>query len=174
MKLYGACLLVCVFGCSTPQVEGPVSIDKTLVKKSAEEINDAIVNEDFGKVVDLTYPKVVELIGGRTRMITVLESGAKDMKSKGERFGAVKVGDPSAPVKSGSDLFVVVPFQQEMKVPGYKLLQKTFVIGVSNDQGKTWTFVNGDLDVKTVRQVLPNLPDELKLPAREKPVSEKE
>jgi len=48
------------------------------------------------------------------------------------------------------------------------------VIGVSSDQGKSWTFVNGDLDIKKVKQVLPNLPAQLRLPERQKPVFEKD
>jgi hypothetical protein len=48
------------------------------------------------------------------------------------------------------------------------------VIGVSTNNGKSWTFVNGDLDIKKVKQLLPNLPESLKLPERQKPVIEKE
>ena len=75
---------------------------------------------------------------------------------------------------AGDDLYIVVPFLLEMKAPGGKLLQKSFVIGVSSDQGKTWTFVNGDQEMKKIKQVLPDLPDKLKLPERQKPTFEKD
>jgi hypothetical protein len=168
MKTYVACIVVLVMGCCVVRADDAAATAK-IVKTKVEEMNDAMIKEDFGKIADLTYPKVVELMGGRDKMISMMESGTKDMKSKGFTFKSCKVEDPSDPVKSGSDLFVVVPFQLEIKAPGGKLLAKSFVIGVSSDQGKNWGFVNGDLDGKKVKQVLPNLPEELKLPEREKP-----
>jgi hypothetical protein len=61
-----------------------------------------------------------------------------------------------------------------MTAPGGKILQKSFVIGVSGDEGKSWVFVNGDVDIKQVKKVLPNLPDELKRPEKQKPVFKKD
>ena len=147
---------------------------KKVVKAKVEEINNALIKEDFAKIVDLTYPKVTELIGGREKMISVLKSGVQGMRANKFEFRSAKVKEPSDPVEAGSDLYIVVPFLLEMKAPGGKLLQDTFVIGVSSDRGKTWTFVNGDLEIKIVKQVLPNLPEQLKLPKKQKPVFEKE
>jgi hypothetical protein len=103
-----------------------------------------------------------------------MEAGTKEMKSQGFGFKSVKVDDPSDIIPAGTELYVVVTFQMEMKAPGGKLTSKSFVIGVSPDAGKTWTFINGDMDIKSVKQVLPDLPDKLKLPDKQKPVFEKD
>ncbi len=147
---------------------------KQVAKERVEELNTAVIKEDYAKVVDFTHPKIVELIGGREKMIAVMEAGTKDMKAKGFALRSVKVDEPSEPVVAGAEQYVVVPFLLEMKAPGGRLLQKAFVIGVSGDTGKTWTFVNGDLDLAKVKLVLPKLPEDLKLPKREKPVFEKD
>jgi hypothetical protein len=147
---------------------------KKAAKEKVEEMNNAIMKEDFGKVADLTHPRVVELMGGRDKMVSAMEAGTKEMKSQGYAFTSVKVDDPSDIVPAGPDLYVVVSFQMEMKAPGGRLKSKSFVIGVSSDAGKTWTFVNGDVDLKSVKQVLPDLPDKLKLPDKQKPVFEKD
>ena len=47
------------------------------------------------------------------------------------------------------------------------------MIGVSSDLGKTWVFVNGDFDLAKVKLVLPTLPEQLKLPEKQKPRFEK-
>jgi hypothetical protein len=173
MKTYGAYLFVAIIGCTSAQAgqDAPVT---QILKKKVEEINNALVKEEFGKVADLTHPKVVELMGGRDKMVAAMASGIKQMKSSGHTFAGVKVEAPSEPVSAGSDLFAVVPFLMEIKIPGGKLTQRSFVIGVSGDAGKSWTFVNGDIDAKTIRRVLPNLPEKLKLPEKQKPVFEKE
>jgi hypothetical protein len=148
---------------------------KQIVKKKVEELSKAILKEDFGKVVDLTHPSVVKPVGGREKMIAILVSGNKEMKAAGGlTLHSIKVNDASDPVTAGPDTFVVVPFLMEIKAPGEKHLVKSFVIGVSSDQGKSWVFVNGDLDLKTIKRVVPNLPEQLKLPEKQKPVIEKD
>ena len=144
-----------------------------IVKGKAAEINNALIKGDYGKVADLTHPKVIEMAGGRQKMIAAMEAGTKEMKAKGLEISSCQIGVPSDPVKSESDLFVVVPFELEMKVPGGKARQGSFVIGVSGDMGKSWVFVNGDVDVNQLKQVLPTLPNGLKLPEKQKLVIEK-
>lgn len=63
-----------------------------------------------------------------------------------------------------------------MKVPGGRATAKSFLLGISTDKGKTWTFVdgNGIGDEKVKRKLLPNLPAEFKLPKKEKPVFRKD
>lgn len=149
------------------------ALKKTVAGK-VEEMNNALINGSFAKIVDLTHPKVIEMAGGRDKMIAEIESTMKQLKEKGVEFRSAKLGDISDPAAGGDDIFVVVPFDLELKAPGGKLRQKTFVIGISPDKGKAWTFVNGDLDAKSVKQMLPNLPDALKLPERQMPKFEKD
>jgi hypothetical protein len=147
---------------------------KEILKGKVEELNRALIKEEFGKVADLTHPKIVMMMGGREKMVATMESGTADMQSKGFSIRSVKVEDASDLVAAGSDLFAIVPFTIEMTAPGGKILQKSFVIGVSGDEGKSWVFVNGDVDIKQVKKVLPNLPDELKRPEKQKPVFKKD
>jgi hypothetical protein len=164
-----ACLIALIVSCGAAPAAEDAPLKKA-VKVKVEEINRALIKEDFAKVADLTHPRVVKLMGGRDKMIATLATGMKAMKAQGFAPRSAKVDEPSDPVAAGPDLFVVVPYQLEIKVPGGKLLQKSFVIGVSGDRGKSWSFVNGDLDVKQVKAVLPHLPEKLKLPEKQKPV----
>lgn len=47
----------------------------------------------------------------------------------------------------------------------------SYLLGISPDKGKTWTFVDGSglQNEKARKAVLPALPDSLKLPAKGKP-----
>ena len=173
MQARGVCFFVLVLGCWTAQAADNTSLKK-VVKGKVEELNKALLKEEFGKVVDLTYPKVVKMMGGREKMISVMRAGFKDRKARGFTLRSFKVDTPSELVAAGPDLFVVVPFLLEIKAPGGRILQKGFVIGVSSNRGKSWTFVTADQDVKQLKKILPNLPEQLKLPKREKPVFEKE
>src|SRR5688500_15188216 len=121
--------LVClVVGCSKASPED-AAIQKS-AKAKAEEIQSALVKGDFGKVADLTHPRVIEGLGGREKMLDVMTRGLAEMKEQGFEFKSVTVLDPSAPVKGGKEIYVFVPFDLEMKVPGKRLTTRGGVIGV--------------------------------------------
>jgi hypothetical protein len=56
-----------------------------------------------------------------------------------------------------------------MKHPKGKFIVKSYLLGISSDNGKTWKFVDGaGLDDK-ITGGLPKLPAKLKLPEKQKP-----
>jgi hypothetical protein len=73
-------------------------------------------------------------------------------------------------VEAESDLQVVLPLNQVMTVPGGEVHMSGAVLGISNDRGKTWTFIEAEkLTPENVRLVLPTYDPRLKLPARKEP-----
>jgi hypothetical protein len=144
---------------------------KSAVVKKAVEIGEAIKKEDYAKVIDLTYPKVIELMGGREKMIATLETGMKQLKEQGFAFRSLEVGEPGEFLAEGKNTFVVVPTTTEMTVPGGKMTIKSYLLGISPDGGKAWTFVDGNgIGTPEKREmVLPKLPEKLELPEPQKP-----
>ena len=133
-----------------------------VVKKKAGEIVAAIKKEEYAKVVDLTYPKVVELMGGREKMLAELEAGMKQLKEKGFSFKSVEVGEPGELMTEGKNTFAVVPTTTEMAAPGGKIVLESYLLGISSDGGKAWTFVDGSgIGTAEKRElILPKLPSE--------------
>lgn len=147
---------------------------KASARAQVEEINEALIRGKFDRIADLTHPRVVELTGGREKMIALMESATREMKQKGYSVLSSKAGDPTDLVEQGTDLFVVVPFVLEMKAPGGKLSSPGFVVGVSGDRGKTWGFVNNPKDPESLKLILPGLPERLKIPERKEPTFRKD
>lgn len=162
--------------------EGPIDEEdddgyaavKKKVRADVEQMNAAVQSGELTKLIDLTHPKAVELVGGRKTMIAVIEKSTEDMKQRGLEILSNTTGSPSDPITVDGEMYIVVPHKMEMKAPGGKLHVNAFVIGVSNDEGKSWKYVNGDLAHKMIKQVLPNLPEELKLPSKKAPIFEKD
>ena len=110
------------------------------------------------------------MTGGSGKMLGLLQSGMQKMKSNGVEITNVKVGTPSEFHAAGADLFSVVPTAIELKVPGGKLAQKSFVVGISSDDGETWLFADGNgLTAEQVKNIFPNFPDSLPLPEPQPP-----
>jgi hypothetical protein len=95
----------------------------------------------------------------------------KQLKEKGFSFRSVEVSEPAEFVEEGKDTFVVVPTTTEMTAPGGKIVVKSYLLAISPDGGKAWTFVDGNgIDTAEKREkILPKLPEKLKLPEAQEP-----
>lgn len=83
-----------------------------------------------------------------------------------------KVADANPFQKEGTKIYAVVPTTLEMTIKNAgRVRSKGYLLGISEDQGKTWTFIDGSgLKSKKERQkVLPEIHNKLKLPDWEPP-----
>lgn len=160
-----------VFFLCSLTVFGAEDKPEQIVKAKANEVVQATLKGDWNKVLDLTYPEVIRQGGGREKMLDTVKQATEQMTKKGFAFRSAKVSDPEQIVEGGDKRFAVVPMALEMKAPGGTLSIKSFLLGISSDKGKTWTFIDGakanNLALKTI---VADLPASLKLPEKEKPV----
>jgi hypothetical protein len=137
-------------------------------KTQANQLNDAVLSGDYAKAADLTYPKLVELIGGRAEYLAVLEAGMKETQSDGFRIISSVTGDPKDVIEDGNVVYAILPTTMRIKVAEGVLVGQTFLIGVSNDRGEHWTFldVGNGSSHELVKTLFPAVADRLKLPER--------
>jgi hypothetical protein len=143
-------------------------------REKAIQLHNAYLAEDFDTVADATIPKVVELIGGRAKMLASLQKGARDLKDRRIAMESFRVGEAREVVESGKELYVIVPCSIVVQRPDAKVTTSSYLLGVSSDAGKTWTFIDGaGVTEENLKQIVPNFPfDKLKLPAKTPPVVE--
>ena len=122
------------------------------------------------KFIGFMYPKMIELAGSREKMLAMLKSTEDDFKKQGVKIESVEVGEPSVPVVAGGKQFSVVPQTMRMTFPTAKLEASSYLLAVSADGGKTWTFIDGaGVTPDTLKMVLPDFPAELRLPEKKQP-----
>jgi hypothetical protein len=139
-------------------------------KRDATRMYDAYRRNDLVTVLGFTYPGLLRLMGGRAQMLIVLEQGAAAMKDQGYRFRTAKVGEPLQIVTAGRELHAVLPLGQVLEAPGGELHVDGYLIGISSDKGKTWTFVEaGKIDATKARQMFPAYNPELRIPSSPEP-----
>jgi hypothetical protein len=158
-------------GCAL--ADSPVKVDSeaALIRRSAEENSAALVAGKYDRVVDFTFPKVVEMIGGRKKMVDLLRQGTEEMKTRGSRIQKVVVTEPTEIVRFGSKKVAVVPTTILVTVPEGTLRQNSFLLAISTDEGKTWTFLDGaGISRESLDQLLPDFPSTISLPAKQLPV----
>ncbi len=136
----------------------------------AKELETALTNKDYAKVLDLTYPKVIEIGGGREKLLAEMTKEMQSMEAEGVHLLSATSGWPSQFVTDASGIYAVVPVTTRIKAQGGVFQTEGGLVGVSTDGGQNWTFVDATgKDQTELKKVLPNL-DKLNLPAEKPPV----
>ena len=144
-------------------------------KQQAQQMADAMVQGDDKTFARLTYAKVLEMNGGSEKMAATMESGRRQMASDETQFLRTDIGEPHAVIQGSAMLFTFVPETIHMTVRGGRLIQKSFLLGVSTNQGQAWTFIDAAGLVRhpeRMPEVLPDFPKDAVLPVIPKPVFE--
>ena len=135
-----------------------------------KQLEDAFSRKDYGKVVDLTYPKMVELAGGREKMLAETIREVQSMEAEGVQIISSTYAAPSQFVSDSTGIYAVIPVVSKVKATDGIFQTEGTLIAVSTDGGQSWTFVDASgKDQTELKKVLPNL-DRFNLPPDKAPV----
>jgi hypothetical protein len=162
-------MLQAIFLILTCCIAGQTDTPLEAMHKGAKRCIDATVKGDFATLADLTHPGVLERVGGRERMIELIEKGMKEMKAQGMTFTKGTTEPPEPLTKADDGLYGVIPTTIVLDTKEAVITLKSFLIGFSKDNGKTWVYIDGANGPDAVRQVFPEIPQSLTLPDKQKP-----
>ncbi|HWS89256.1 MAG TPA: hypothetical protein VN282_19945 [Pyrinomonadaceae bacterium] len=135
------------------------------LQTQAEESGRAFLEGDYERLADYTYPKLVELIGGREKLIEVVRKSVEGMKAEGLQPLSSAPSAPTQVLRAGRQTYAIVPLKFKMRAPGQVLVSDSFMIAVSDDGGKNWKFLSGaSVDEARLKILLPDAAGKLKLP----------
>jgi hypothetical protein len=144
--------------------------DTASVKKQANIVAAALVAGNYGVVVDHMYPKVVQMGGGRAKVLQLMTAGIKQMQAQGVSFENATIGTPGKFYKAGTEIHCLVPENITMKVGSSTMHAGSNLLAISQDKGKTWSFL--DLNKNTIAsipKIFPNFNKDLKIPEPKQP-----
>src|SRR6185436_2913617 len=81
----------------------------------AKELEEALAHKDYGKVIDLTYAKVVELGGCSEKLLAEMTSQMKTMESEGVELLSSTSGAPSQILHDAGGIYAVVPVVSKLR-----------------------------------------------------------
>ena len=137
----------------------------------AKEVNDAFSRKDFARFMDLTYPKVVEMAGGREKMLAAMNKELKEMESEGVVLLSSTSGAATQFLHDSGSIYAVVPNTLKVKAQDGIFQTEGSLIGISTDGGVKWTFIDASgKDLTELKKLLPGIADKLKLPPDKPPV----
>jgi hypothetical protein len=145
--------------------------DPSVVKHQADVVAKALLNSDFKTVIAHTYPKAVNIGGGKEKMLQMMSNGINQMKAQGFAFEKITIGQPGKFYKAGSEIHCLVPQQLIMKTSKGRMSANSNLLAVSNDGGKNWSFLDMNQGtINSVKQLFPDFNSNLIIPKPMPPV----
>jgi hypothetical protein len=174
-------LLVLQFGCgrqnTSPTGSSTSSSERRYpkLKTQADQFNQASLTGDDDRVVELTYPKLIDLMGGREEFLANADAIRSEMESQQLRVLSATAEDPKEIIEVNNKIYAIVPVSMRMKAQEGVMVGRSFMIGVSEDRGENWRFVSagsGQLDAEQLKLLFPDAADKLQIPEDEEPALE--
>lgn len=136
-----------------------------VVKQQATMMAQSMVKGDYKTLINYTYPKAVQLAGGKEKMINLIATGVQQMKKAGITFESVTVGEPGKFYKAGNEIHCLLPENLVMSSPKGRMAMHSHLLAVSGDGGKKWSFLDmNNSTADKVQQLIPNFNPALKIP----------
>jgi hypothetical protein len=103
-------------------------------------LKNAFLEEDFSTVADYTFPKIIEMMGGKEKMVEVTKNTFSKMKSQGFILDEISFKDSSNFFTHNGDLQSTITKVLVMDTPNGKVKTETTMIAISKDEGENWVF----------------------------------
>jgi hypothetical protein len=165
MKKITFILIACFWGSFASVLTAQTNMQKK-VRELSQRMMDATMNRDYKTVLDFTHPKIIEMMGGKAK---ALELTSREMEKVNESGGIeeCKIKDVSEIVKVGNQLQCIISQEMIMKIEGSRYRIAGGTVGISDDKGKNWTFLNiQENNINSIRRFIPKFSDKLKLPEK--------
>lgn len=133
-----------------------------IIINQAKKYSEATIKNDFKKIVEFTYPKLVKIIHKDT-LLNKVSNDMISMKREGLRYKKITFGTPQK-ITDLTKFYYVIPQEIIKYNSSGEFHIKTYLFVVSNNKGKNWYFLTNKQFTKYQKQLLPSLEQKYKLP----------
>jgi hypothetical protein len=165
MKFYFFTFILLTFALTLP------AQDTTVLKQQARRFAEASFKNDHQTVIELTYPALIELSGGPVMLQKLITDKIEALRKRGVKKFSGEVGSPGKFFKAGTQIHCLIPESIVLKVTGGHYTSRSYLLAVSNDKGKSWTFLDvGNMPADILHRLLPDYNNNLVIPSPSQPV----
>ena len=138
--------------------------------KSSQTMGDALLKYDYQILAEYTYPLIIEMMGGKTKMIQITENAMEQIKQQGFEFSKINIGKPGKVHQAGEELHCLLPQTIELKNQDGTIINTSYLIGISLDKGEKWYFIDtAGLTNESAYELFPDFNSDLTIPPKTQP-----
>jgi hypothetical protein len=140
--------------------------------EQARTLVDRMKVFDSEGMAALTYVRFFERMGvDPARPRKAMADLNEKLKSIGAVYTKFELRSPENLFPGDGQLYIIVPYSQVMEAKGRRVLSEAFFIGVSEDQGENWKFVDGISSTQdNIRMIIPSYSGAPLPPRRQRPL----
>ncbi|TCD10763.1 hypothetical protein EZ449_07700 [Pedobacter frigidisoli] len=158
-KIKVLAVLFLFIGCAKAQIY----LDS--LDKQSKAMVLAFKENDFQTLLKYTHPKIISLMGGVDSALVTLKKGVEIIKERGVSYIEVSTGKYEQIIKLGQVIQCLIPQISEAKVRDEKIKAKSYLIGISYNNGKNWYFINANKEREMqLKKLIPEISKELIIP----------
>ena len=141
--------------------------DTLKMVSTAKLMLDAMFQEDYETLIRYTYPKAIEIGGGKEQMLETVKTNMSKVKSAKMSFHSAKLLPHGKIYQAGKELHCILPHTLVLKMEVGYISGMGQLLCISADGGKNWTYVDvGDKSPEKIKKLFPDFNPDLKIPAQ--------
>ncbi|WP_223034056.1 hypothetical protein [Hanstruepera marina] len=122
------------------------------------EMKTFFLTEDYVSFSNYTHPKIIDMMGGKANVVKATKEGMQKMKSEGFILTDLNFKNASDFFKKDGELQCSLTQIITMQTPKGKIVSEYTLIGISDDDGQNWTFIDtSGKNKETMLKYFPNL-----------------
>ncbi len=165
--------IVSLFICSFIFAQPPAadSVAKANAEKQATKMAQLLLKKDYKGFSAYTYPSIVKMMGGLDKMAAYMQKSFKSMEAEGFTIDTVTIKDCSDIKHTATQFQCTLTEVIELSYTKGKLIQQSSLIGISNNKGVSWTFIDTHgASLAQLQKTVKELSNTLVIPVQPKPV----
>ncbi|MEE9349719.1 MAG: hypothetical protein V3U80_06700 [Flavobacteriaceae bacterium] len=137
------------------------------INRDSDALAKAFLKNDFKTIANFTHKSILNLIGGKENMASVLTQEMEKMIADGYGFKDVKIGPPRQIYTAGDELHCLVSQKIVLSLKDEIITANSYLLAISSDKGKTWTFIDtAKINNENILELLPHFNTNLKFPKK--------
>ena len=130
------------------------------VEKEAKSMTIAIITKDYESYIKYMHPILINAFGGSDKVLEKLKQGILNSAT----IEKIEITNMSNPIIRNENIQCTMNQIATTEYPNGKFRVSSTLIGVSNNNGKTWTFIDaGENSLSELQSHFPELNDNLKI-----------
>ena len=139
--------------------------------RDAAVFNNAYMQKDFTKYVDMMVPSVVEVAGGSAIMVDNVKETYKLTSGGGVVIESIEPSKPGKIMLAEEELHALIPQKSINKIGTTKFEKTSYFLAVSDDDGKSWKFLDLEpYDAESLKTFVPSFTGEIEIPEVAQPI----
>ena len=140
------------------------------IKSDCKIMADAMLQKNYSTIVDYTYPKIVEMAGGKTAMLKAAKSAFEKM-DESIVLEKITFGEPQKIYVAGKELHCIIPETLTINTDKGKIQATYSLLAVSPNKGKKWFFLETHkFTPMFLKNIFPDFNYNLIIPENTKPI----